>query len=881
MTMLGGSRCSPILISSDDDDYSGRRSDRYYREESPARSVRAWMDHSHNSKLNFRTDDLPLYGDWRANNYVNPEPASSRQPRQFNTGADMEHGWRHHQLETGAFRGAQMAAPQAQAQASTLSISHPLKRKRSDQFDAGADQQPRVFVPGPHAGSSAAAVAPALYSLETDPFAGLSKPQRRKLRKRQKAEAEAAAAHSNLPPVPILPAETVLGWNAVHRQGEHATYDGPNWPGQTTHPYSAPQPQFTLSSHSQSIALDQSLVSSGLEYTSTFQQSFPTALPPRPTSSEPSSSSHVAAMECNMFALNSRLIGSYAPQVSGHGLFPLEPDQYVPHDPECSLVMENIPKKFRTLDFVLQWCKDTGNAHDPAPLHIDVMRKLGKALIEFNSRERAIRAFNSKRLVNNDGRGQITVYWYRPEGTDAVQQPGPLFDQPPQPAQTPPLIPPPPHSIHPAPPVRDIHSTDQNSSREDMEEGEIDEEERGNYNFLSTGLTPRPSPPLSPFSPKEHLRWLPKLINPDVESEIASTHSSAPHKAQTPTTHDRSSPIPAAAQYLPDVHTSGLIVAKPQIVESYPTHSESMTSVTDMELDSQHASSPVTLTIPSRDLRPPPPLLDMPPNFGTPQKPIIPSGIKSILEEAKAKAAKLREVEEAIEKEERKKAERKELEEKDNRALAPEASIMASHQEESAVDRLSELRQRVLVSKKRRSEVTSVQEPSTMATSGLANETPPSALTHPSSRRDIHLNSVPARPTTPSTPSTVSSSSTDSLLSKSSSVGSANTSVSVAACDAPQTDPISSSKLDDLATAFLQDIIGFANSAPQTSAERPNNTQIQVPLNSKIVQKSSHERLEQLIADMKQLMAHLGSAKPEEKGKILRAYREKERCVFS
>ncbi|KAL5499180.1 EMI5 [Sanghuangporus vaninii] len=109
----------------------------------------------------------------------------------------------------------------------------------------------------------------------------------------------------------------------------------------------------------------------------------------------------------NTFGPPERIIGKYTSTQSKRGLFPSEP-----HDPTRTLVLGLLPKRFRSLDFVLQWCRDISQPDDPAPLCAVVIRSLDKALVEFVTSEQADRAFNSPRMTNRDGRTQITATWY-------------------------------------------------------------------------------------------------------------------------------------------------------------------------------------------------------------------------------------------------------------------------------------------------------------------------------------------------------------------------------------------------------------------------------------------------------------------------------------
>ncbi|KAL5522556.1 hypothetical protein ACEPAG_8573 [Sanghuangporus baumii] len=125
----------------------------------------------------------------------------------------------------------------------------------------------------------------------------------------------------------------------------------------------------------------------------------------QPTDGEPPVSK--LRLPPNTFGPPERIIGKHSSTQPKRGMFPSEP-----HDPTRTLVLGLLPKRFRSLDFVLQWCRDISPPDDPAPLCAVVDRSLDKALVEFMTSEQANRAFNSPRMTNRDGRTQITAIWY-------------------------------------------------------------------------------------------------------------------------------------------------------------------------------------------------------------------------------------------------------------------------------------------------------------------------------------------------------------------------------------------------------------------------------------------------------------------------------------
>ena len=74
-------------------------------------------------------------------------------------------------------------------------------------------------------------------------------------------------------------------------------------------------------------------------------------------------------------------------------LDPPPPPKVAPPIPAHTLVLGQIPKKFRTRDFVRSWAKRFGNA-----LRVVVDARAGKALVEWGSPALAEAAFTSLRL---------------------------------------------------------------------------------------------------------------------------------------------------------------------------------------------------------------------------------------------------------------------------------------------------------------------------------------------------------------------------------------------------------------------------------------------------------------------------------------------------
>ncbi|THH11430.1 hypothetical protein EW145_g655 [Phellinidium pouzarii] len=918
--ILGGTRQTPIVIDDDDDDDDDCAQP--YRP-TPGILTRARMNQARDSENNFEKD-IPSPSGWKqpGNNEIhNRDSFPLRQPI---GGADTE-------SETVAFPASQMEALETPAS----NPSQSLKRKRSfeDTLDTG-------HLPRPAFAVETSAIADGRSTSQSsvlDPFAGLSKTQRKKLRKRMRAE-EAVASHAkSLPQAKMLPAEAILGYTVQHRTNEapfeHATYDRPSWPGrslpgsisqvvssaqsQSPVPGSHPAPSTSYFSRpTEPVALGVSgSVSKETQLDMPSYAYFP--LPVQEHSFQPTRPSEfliiqstkppdTSAFGPNLFAAKSRIIGNFASLGSGHGLFPLAPDQYVSHDPGHTLIMEGMPKRFRTLDFVLQWCRDTGTNHDPAPLHIDVTRKLGKALIEFSTRERAIRAFNSPKLINKDGREQINLYWYRPESSL------PLPTHLPLPVRAPSTILPPPsspqsmqlsRSLEPRMIASNLQPT---KKLEDMEEGEIDEvievsengiqalptgctlqwsPGRSNHWVLSTGLTP-----LWDFPENYHdsikpsgrsPQWTPELKysresedfvtgkspRSQHESERGGLRASEPanmfvEESSTHFSHTESFRDAISGNETLEPKNRGSVAVFAEacsstLTESSPAKRLAESGVTDMEVDSKSITSPFFSASPSHDTYRLP--RDLPSVFSSSENTnIVDDGLDEhhILPVARS-----------INYEEEKENRNRQPIKIEGTHVESLASSAAPEQVENVADRLSELRQRVLASKKKKLETAPVPVAS------LARATAPSISTK---KAGIILDAT--RSNTPSDFSTGSTTSNDSLFSRTSAISTTTTSSISMSSDSTATVTKSASYFDTLATAFLQDIIG--SDKPSPAANDHERTVIdRASIDSKTVLLNKQKRLDQHITKMKQLMAQLSSTtKKIEKDKLMRTIRETERA---
>lgn len=95
-----------------------------------------------------------------------------------------------------------------------------------------------------------------------------------------------------------------------------------------------------------------------------------------------------------------------------HGTYALPKSSPLP-DPARTLIMELMPKKFRTPLFVRNWAMSIGTHPRGSPPRIDLDLRTGKALIEFANRDLASLGWASPRLPIGDGKEHIRVWWYR------------------------------------------------------------------------------------------------------------------------------------------------------------------------------------------------------------------------------------------------------------------------------------------------------------------------------------------------------------------------------------------------------------------------------------------------------------------------------------
>ena len=78
-----------------------------------------------------------------------------------------------------------------------------------------------------------------------------------------------------------------------------------------------------------------------------------------------------------------------------------------PPDPSCSLVMETLPRKFRTESFILDWLSQFAFK----PMRYELVE--GKAFFEFKTQRNAQLAWKSPRMGGVEGLFGVRLFWYR------------------------------------------------------------------------------------------------------------------------------------------------------------------------------------------------------------------------------------------------------------------------------------------------------------------------------------------------------------------------------------------------------------------------------------------------------------------------------------
>ena len=161
----------------------------------------------------------------------------------------------------------------------------------------------------------------------------------------------------------------------------------------------------------------------------------PNPSPPRPALLERVSSPHRLARKPPSLPQPIGMMPDTEPH-SKHGVFQFTSTNlsnrrsnasYMPN-PACTIVMEQLPKTHRTIEFVKQWAK---RASGVPPLCIVVDPPSAKALVEFPSAKLSRKAWESPRLgaeyvglkthqlKGKPRTDQIRVWWYRVDGVGA------------------------------------------------------------------------------------------------------------------------------------------------------------------------------------------------------------------------------------------------------------------------------------------------------------------------------------------------------------------------------------------------------------------------------------------------------------------------------
>jgi hypothetical protein len=133
-------------------------------------------------------------------------------------------------------------------------------------------------------------------------------------------------------------------------------------------------------------------------------------LPPRPVHPNPPSSSpqtsgipYVTKVRSRNAVLGMPLDDNKVGGTRGSFSKTLEP----PPSPSCSLVMETLPRKFRTESFIFDWLSQ----FPFKPRRYDLVE--GKIFFEFETERDALLAWNSPRMGGLEGLFGVRLFWYR------------------------------------------------------------------------------------------------------------------------------------------------------------------------------------------------------------------------------------------------------------------------------------------------------------------------------------------------------------------------------------------------------------------------------------------------------------------------------------
>ena len=348
------------------------------------------------------------------------------------------------------------------------SVGNMLKRKRTDSTGV-ANAGQKLAGPPENIGNPPGTWSNLASAGQT---ARLSKKQRKKLNKHLREQAE----QRTIPPV-----EDILGWSVQYKNNADSYVPNVHYPttyrdGTPPPPSYAPPPIPTSPPpakpivHTRNFAAPATPAKIGIKS----QGSTPRQISNHPNHSttydgQPAAhsgpSKHIVQTSPtrwphSSFVTNGKIIGS-STEEKAKGTFNLEEfDHYPPPMVERTLIVNPVPRKFRTREYFNSWCKDIGL---PPPKTVLVGTKVTKALLEFASVEHARKAFNSPRLKNIDGRASIRVYKYYRSSTRqrSVSPPRPVMQAVPSTKHAQPIVVPP-------------------TTHDDMEEGEICEDE-GSY----------------------------------------------------------------------------------------------------------------------------------------------------------------------------------------------------------------------------------------------------------------------------------------------------------------------------------------------------------------------------------------------------------------
>ncbi|KAI0090455.1 hypothetical protein BDY19DRAFT_773067 [Irpex rosettiformis] len=284
------------------------------------------------------------------------------------------------------------------------------KRKRTDSMNS-LDDSPLWNKPIPRAAS------PNVLPKET-------KQARKKRRRRERQAAEAAESQGLSMPVFSPTTESQSSQQPNHKQ-PRPRFPLPPKPVPVFLPPQPPSPPRALSpsTYMESPVSPISSILPTRLFNATWAQaplqpSSPVEPPPDLPTLAPYSTPWVSTRHPDTSNQMKKIIGM-PPDLdpnSQHGVYFIPPQSLWKPNPARSLVIELLPKRFRTLTFIFDWA---GTVCPPgAPPRVELDQKVGKALIEFPSGDIARAAWESPRLYGG-GKEHIRAYWYRLPGVGA------------------------------------------------------------------------------------------------------------------------------------------------------------------------------------------------------------------------------------------------------------------------------------------------------------------------------------------------------------------------------------------------------------------------------------------------------------------------------